>query len=244
MKIWTCGRSPRSGSRNAWTRIKNVNGASRLSNFWNFFDAIQMASCRARFVTIDETWLYHYDPETKQLSMEWRHSVSPRPKNSECKNPLEKFTPRFFGIKTASSSLIIFQWTKLSTRSITHLCRCNWRTFWRKNAAGRSPTGCYSCTTLPRFNGHLQPRRNWPTWASNVLITHPFLLIWPHWTTTCSLDWKKKIEKSPFFFLRGGHCCRGDLIGRTTFWISFLSGLEKLEQRAKKCIELRGEYVE
>jgi len=24
----------------------------------------------------------------------------------------------------------------------------------------------------------------------------------------------------------------------------FLSGLEKLEQRAKKCIELRGEYVE
>jgi len=30
-------------------------------------------------------------------------------KNSECKNPLEKFSPQFFGIKTASSSLIIFQ---------------------------------------------------------------------------------------------------------------------------------------
>ena len=26
--------------------IKNVNGASRLSNFWNFFGAIQMISCR------------------------------------------------------------------------------------------------------------------------------------------------------------------------------------------------------
>ena len=25
---------------------KNVNGASRLSNFWNFFGAIQMISCR------------------------------------------------------------------------------------------------------------------------------------------------------------------------------------------------------
>jgi len=34
---------------------------------------------------MDETWLYHYDPETKQQSMEWRHSGSPRPKNSECK---------------------------------------------------------------------------------------------------------------------------------------------------------------
>jgi len=58
-------RSPRSGSQNAWTRIQNVNGVSRLSNFWNFFGAIQMISCRARLVTMDETWLYHYDPETK-----------------------------------------------------------------------------------------------------------------------------------------------------------------------------------
>jgi len=30
----------------------------------------------------------------------------PAPKNSECKNSLEKFSPRFFGTKTASSSLI------------------------------------------------------------------------------------------------------------------------------------------
>ena len=29
---------------------------------------------------MDETWLYHYNPETKQQSMEWRHSGSPRPK--------------------------------------------------------------------------------------------------------------------------------------------------------------------
>ena len=46
MKIWTCGSSPHSGSRNAWTRIKNVNDASRLSNFWNSFGAIEVISCR------------------------------------------------------------------------------------------------------------------------------------------------------------------------------------------------------
>jgi len=34
----------------------------------------------SRLVTTDETWLYHYDPVTKQQSMEWRHSDSPRPK--------------------------------------------------------------------------------------------------------------------------------------------------------------------
>jgi len=34
----------------------------------------------SRLVTMDEAWLYHYDPETKQQSLEWRHSGSSRPK--------------------------------------------------------------------------------------------------------------------------------------------------------------------
>jgi len=34
----------------------------------------------SRLVTMEETWLYHYDPETKQQSIEKRHSGSPRPK--------------------------------------------------------------------------------------------------------------------------------------------------------------------
>jgi len=38
-----------------------------------------MISCRARLVTMEETWLHHYDPETRQHSMEWRHRGSPRP---------------------------------------------------------------------------------------------------------------------------------------------------------------------
>jgi len=147
---------------------------------------------------MDETWLYHYDPETKQQSMEWRHSGSPRPKKFRVQKPLEKFSPRFFGIKTASSSLIIFQRAKLSTRSIIHLCWCSCITFWRKNAAGRSPMGSCSCTTMPRLTVHLQPRRNWPSWASNVLITHPILRIWPRRTTTCSLDWKNNWKVAIF----------------------------------------------
>ena len=28
----------------------------------------------SQLLIMDETWLYHYDPETKQQSMEWRHS--------------------------------------------------------------------------------------------------------------------------------------------------------------------------
>jgi len=33
----------------------------------------------SRLVTMEETWLYYYDSETKQQSVEWRHSGSPRP---------------------------------------------------------------------------------------------------------------------------------------------------------------------
>jgi hypothetical protein len=41
-----------------------------------------------------------------------------------------------------------------------------------------------------RLTGHLQPRRNWPTWAPNVLITQHIPRIRPRRITTCFLDWK------------------------------------------------------
>jgi len=85
MKIWTCGISPRSGSRNAWTRIKHVKDASRLSNIWNFFGAVQMISCRdwwpwtkPGYITITR----------KQSNNQWSGGIAahPSPNRSEYKN--------------------------------------------------------------------------------------------------------------------------------------------------------------
>jgi len=56
---------------------------------------------------LDETWIYRYDLQTKQQSMEWRQRTSLCPKNSEYRNPLDKLSNRLFGMKMASSSLII-----------------------------------------------------------------------------------------------------------------------------------------
>ena len=117
-------------------------------------------------------------------------AAHPTPKNSECKNPLEKFASIFWD----QDGILLIDYlpkgqTKLPMRSITHLCWCKW-TFWRKNTMGRSPRESCSCMTIPRLTGHLQPRKNWPTWASNFLITHPILWIWSRRTTTCFLDWK------------------------------------------------------
>ena len=57
----------------------------------------------------------------RQSNNQWSGDIVAHsaPKNSECKDPLEKFSSRFFWIKTASSSLIIFHRAKLSTRNIT-----------------------------------------------------------------------------------------------------------------------------
>jgi len=60
----------------------------------------------SRLVTIDETWLYQYDPETNHNQWSGGIAAHLAPKNSECKNPLEKFSPQSFGIKTASPSFI------------------------------------------------------------------------------------------------------------------------------------------
>ena len=131
----------------------------------------------------------------RQSNNQWSSGIASHPAPNQ-KNPCAKIRWKrsrldFFGIKRPSSSLIIFQRAKLSTRSITHLCWCKWRTFRRKNAAGSSPRESCSCTRMLRLTGHLQSRRIWLTLASIVLITHTILWIWPRRTTTCSLDWKK-----------------------------------------------------
>jgi len=50
----------------------------------------------SRLVTMDETWLYHYDPETKQQSMEWRNSGSRRPKKFRVQNSAGKVLVSIF----------------------------------------------------------------------------------------------------------------------------------------------------
>jgi len=242
MKTSICGSSPRSGCRNAWMRIKNVNGASRLNNFRNFFGAIQIISCR-------DWWPWtkpgYITMTRRQSNNQWSGGIAAHlaPKNSECKNPLEKFSPRSFGIKTAYSSLIIFQWAELSTRSITRLGWCNWRTKRPSKMPREShQEGFVLARQCPSSPGTCnQEETGLPglpmSWSPTLFSGSGSLGLPPvPWT-------EKTIERSPYFVHHGCHCCRGDLVGRTTFWI-YLSGLQKLEQQAKNCIELRGEYVE
>ena len=164
---------------------------------------------------MDETWLYHYDPETKQQSMEWRYNGSPSPKNSECKNPLDALSPRFFGIKMASSLLIIFQRTKLSTRSNTHLC-------WSDAIEGHVEGKCRGKVTkgVLFLHDNALAHRALATQKKVAYLGFKYLDHPPYdySPAVAPSDYhmfpglKKTIERSPFFFRRGGQCYRRDLV--------------------------------
>jgi len=49
-----------------------------------------------RIVTMDETWLYLYEPESKQQSMVWKHPDSPHPKKARTSKSAGKFMFMFF----------------------------------------------------------------------------------------------------------------------------------------------------
>jgi len=132
---------------------------------------------------------------------------------SECKNPWKISRLDFFGIKTASSSLTIFQTANVSMRSITHLCCCNWKTFWRKTPREGEQGFFFFQDNTPTHRA-LATQKILNYWVSNILITHPILQIWPRRTTTCSLEWKNNCKIAIFVQ-------HGDMIGRTTFWIFF-----------------------
>jgi hypothetical protein len=179
-----------------------------------------------------------------QSNSQWSGGIKahPAPKNFEYKNPLEIFSPRFFGNQEGIVPIDYFPKGQTINAAYYLSPLVQLKDFWRKNTARSSPKGSCFCTTMPRLTGHLQPRRNWPTWAYNILITNSILRIWPRRNTICSWT-EKTIEISTFFVRHGGECCRGDLVERPKFWI-FLSGLQMLEKRGKKCSELRGDYIE
>jgi hypothetical protein len=96
---------------------------------------------------------------------------------------------------------------------------------------------------MPQLTGHLQPRINWSTLAFSILITHLILRIWPHQDYHLFLGLKYQLKGLNFSSDK-------DVIAAVETWLDgersefFVSGLQKLEQRTKKCIELLGEYVE
>ena len=141
----------------------------------------------SRLVSMEETWLHQYYARTKSNSQWSGGKCHTPPQILRAKNPLEDFSPRFFGIKTSSSSLIRFLRADFSTRSIIHSFWCNWRIFWRKNYMWSTERKSCSCTTMSGSPGICKTEEpglhGLPMPSSNTLVSVSRL----DWT---GLDWK------------------------------------------------------
>jgi HD-GYP domain-containing protein (c-di-GMP phosphodiesterase class II) len=49
----------------------------RVEIYTQFLHRYEREGLLKRIVTEDETWVYHFEPETKQQSMQWKHTSSP-----------------------------------------------------------------------------------------------------------------------------------------------------------------------
>jgi len=175
-----------------------------------------MISCRARLVSMDETWLYHYDPETKQQSVEWRHSGSPHPK-------------KFRVQKSAGKVLASIFWDEDGILLIAHLSKgqtinaeyeyyssllVQLKDILKEKLRGKITKGVlFLHDNAPAYRALATQKKL--AYLGFQCLDHP-----PYSPDLAPSDChlfldRKTIKSSTFFVRRGGHCCRGDLVRST-----------------------------
>lgn len=197
----------------------------------------------SRLVTQDETWVHHFDPESKRQSMQWKHPWSP--------------SPRKFRV-TASAGKVMASvfWDSAGVIMIDYLER------------GRTITGEYYSQLLIRLREAIKQKRrgkvgkgvmmlqdNAPPHTSHVakaaMERCGFELL-PH------APYSPDLAPSDYYLfpllkeqLRGKHFGSDDeVVSAIEEWINkqesgfFLNGLKKLESRWQKCIDVFGDHIE
>lgn len=197
----------------------------------------------SRLVTVDESWIHHFDPETKQASMQWKHATSPPPKKARVQ-------------PSAGKVMLTVFWDERGVLLTDYL------------QAGTSITGRYYSNLLTKLRSEIKNKRkgmltkgvlllhdNAPSHSSIVATqtaAHCGYQILPH------PPYSPDIAPSDFFLfpqlksaLRGRHFqSDNDVISAVEGWFSdhdgcfYKEGIRKVKERWEKCVTLGGSYVE
>ena len=136
---------------------------------------------------MDETWLYHYDPERKQQSVQWRHSGSPRPK-------------KFRVQKSAGNVLASIFWDQDGILFIDYLPKgqtinaeyyssmlVQLKDILKEKPRGEVTKGVLFLHDNAPAHRTLAIQKKLAYLGFECLDHPPFLRIWPRRTTTCSM---------------------------------------------------------
>jgi len=156
----------------------------------------------------------------RQSNYQWSDGIAahPSPKHSECKNPLQKFSPRFFWDQDGTLAIDYPPKGQTINAEYYSSLLVQLKDILKKNAAGGKVTKgvLFLHENSPAHRALATQKKL--TYLGFQCLNHP-----PYSPDLAQLDYhlfpglKKTIERSPFFVRRGGHRCRGDLVGRTTF---------------------------
>lgn len=196
-----------------------------------------------RFVTMDETWIHHYTPETKQQSKQWTAKGEPAPKKAKT-------------VPSAGKVLASVFWDAKGVLFVDYLQK------------GKTINGVYYATLLDELKKNIEEKR--PGLAKKKILFHQdnapchksaiamakinelqFELL-PH------APYSPDLAPSDFYLfpnLKKFHAGKKyesdeEVIAATNAYFdeleekAYRDGIRALEQRWTKCIELDGDYVE
>lgn len=196
-----------------------------------------------RFITVDETWLHHYTPETKIQSMQWTAKGEPAPKKAKT-------------VPSAGKILATVFWDAKGIIFMDCLEK------------GKTITGLYYANLLDKLIKHIREKR--PGLSKKKIFFHHDNA--PAHTSKVSMEKIKKLHfelvphppyspdlaPSDFFlfknlkkFLAGQRfLSNSEVITSVAGYFADLdkfaykNGIKDFEKRLIKCIQLVGDYVE
>lgn len=197
----------------------------------------------AQIVTGDETWVHHWDPETKTESMQWVHKGSPPPKKARTQPSAGKLMATIFW--DIRGILLIEYMPKGSTINADRYG--NTLKNLRKAIDQKRPDFCNREVFLLHDNATVHKAakiRPIIQECSFVEIDHP-----PYSPDLAPSDFylfrllKKHLRGRRF---NSDECLKGAVDDfftdqEETF---FYKGIKSLEEKWRKCIHVRGEYIE
>ena len=161
----------------------------------------------------------------RQNNSQWNGGIAahPAPKYSECKNPLENFSPRIFGDQ--DDILLIDYLPKDQTIKAEYYSSLlgQLKDILKEKRRAKFTKGVLFLHDNAPAHRTLATQKKL-AYLGFQCLDHP-----PYSPDLDPSDYrlfpglKKTIEMSPFFFRRGGHCYLGDLGGRTTFNVLIFS---------------------
>ena len=197
----------------------------------------------SNIVTGDETWVHHFEPETKRQSMEWHRTTSPKKKKFKAIPSAGKVMATVFW---DSEGVILFD-------VLPHGATINSEVY---------------CATLRKLKKRVQRVRRHKN-ANELLILHDNAR--PHtslrtreeltklqWTVLPHPPYSPDLAPSDFHLfgpmkdaLRGKHYADdGEVIDAARRWLRhrpvewYNAGIQALTSRWRKAVALNGEYVE